>query len=102
MTVRARLNRRRYREVVATLKEIISDKKAPQQRRLRAVEMLLEVYSKHDRMEERRAAQKRASDAPETPGQPDASTDAEETGDESVDAFLARVTGGSPEDDEDE
>jgi len=29
-----RMNRRRYREIVATLKEVIADKKAPQQRRL--------------------------------------------------------------------
>jgi hypothetical protein len=56
----ARLNRRRYREVVATLKELIADKKAPAARRLRAVETLMEVYRRHDATEAAKEAKRRA------------------------------------------
>jgi len=60
----ARLNRRRYREIVSTLKELIDDKKAPAARRLRAIETLLEVYRRHDVNEERKEARKHPLDAP--------------------------------------
>jgi len=87
----ARLNRRRYRDIVALLKELIADKKAPQQRRLKAAETLMEVYARHDRNEERKAAQKRAVDASQGGGQPEGSPEAQEPAQESVEEFLKRV-----------
>lgn len=49
------------------LKELISDKKAPQSRRLQAGETLLEVYRRHDETERRREARKQPT---ETQGEP--------------------------------
>jgi hypothetical protein len=72
----ARLNRRRYREIVAALKELIADQKAPQQRRLHAIETLMEVYARHDRTEADKARRKTAesqvavTDAPTVLAQP--------------------------------
>jgi hypothetical protein len=63
----ARLNRRRYREVVATLKELIADKKAPAARRLRAVETLMEVYRRHDATEAAKETRRRATETGSTP-----------------------------------
>lgn len=50
----ARLNRRRYRECVNALKQIISSPRTPPQRKLRAVETLLGIYDRHDQSELRR------------------------------------------------
>lgn len=84
----ARLNRRRYREIVATLKEVIADKKAPQQRRLRATETLLSVYERHDRNEERKAAQRRAADTTDVPTSTNAPVEIQETAEAAADRFL--------------
>jgi hypothetical protein len=92
----ARLNRRRYREVIAMLKEIISDKKAPAARRLRAGETLLEVYARHDRTEAQKEARKRAGKAAEGDIQPDTVPEASEQPQglhETIDAFLERIRG---------
>lgn len=86
-----RLNRRRYRESVVALKEIIGDKKTPPQRKIRAIEMLLSIYDRHDRNEERKAAQKRAVGASQDAGQPEGSPEAQERAQESVEEFLARI-----------
>lgn len=86
----ARLNRRRYREIVATLKEVISDPKATRMQRLRATETLLGVYDRHDRHEERKAAQRR-TEAAETRRRDEVPEEAQEPTGESVDAFLARI-----------
>lgn len=83
----ARLNRRRYREIVATLKEVIADRKAPQQRRLRAIEMLLAVYGKHDKQEERRLSRKQPTE-PETQ---EPSAEITETAEEAADRLIASV-----------
>jgi hypothetical protein len=93
----ARLNRRRYREIVATLKEVIADKKAPQQRRLRAVETLMEVYARHDRNEAVKEARRKALGTPQDGGQPTATPEPQKSEEESVDAFLARIRGSKTE-----
>lgn len=62
---KGRLNRRRYREAVACLKELIGDKKQSAQRRLRSVEMLLEIYGRHDRLEQRKDALRKGATASE-------------------------------------
>jgi len=100
---RGRLNRRRFKEVVACLKQVIADEKAPQQRRLHAVELLLSVFDRHDKNEQRKDAQRRTTDAPDTPGQAQASPDTpdgQEEPRETVEAFLARVAGSTNEGDE--
>jgi hypothetical protein len=54
-TVRgARLNRRRYLEITRLLKEVIGNEKVGVERRMRAVEMLLGVYDRHDKALERK------------------------------------------------
>ncbi|MBS1799552.1 MAG: hypothetical protein JSS95_06965 [Acidobacteria bacterium] len=86
----ARLNRRRYREIVSALKEIISDKKTPQQRRLRATETLLGVYDRHDRQEERKA-QRRATETTDAPTPTNTPSEAHETAEEAAARFLASM-----------
>ena len=89
----ARLNRRRYREVVSMLKEVIADPKATRKERLRAGETLLAIYERHDRTEEtkarRRVAEAVTGDAaqPSTP-EPVA---AEQSAEEAARAFLDRL-----------
>jgi Mn-containing catalase len=63
----ARLNRRRYREAVAALKELISNPKTPPQRKLRAIETLLGIYDRHDRTEAARESRKRSAEGPSSP-----------------------------------
>ncbi|WP_047495874.1 hypothetical protein [Terriglobus sp. TAA 43] len=101
MQVRARLNRRRYREVVSCLKQIIADEKAPQQRRLRAVELLLGVFERHDKNELRKGSLRRSEDKRDEDDQasPDTLGGHEESR-ETVAAFLARVAGSTNEGDE--
>ena len=60
----ARLNRRRYREVVTMLKQVISDPKATTKQRLQAADTLLEVYRRHDQTEQRKEARKRPAETP--------------------------------------
>lgn len=62
---RARINRRRYSEVIAALKGVISDAKTPVDRRLRAVDTLLSVYDRADKAAERRAREAVRTDVPE-------------------------------------
>jgi hypothetical protein len=87
----ARLNRRRYREIVTALKELIADKKTPPARRLHAVETLLEVYARHDRSEAQKELRRRAANAPVSDSQPEGVSQAPEPPEESVDAFLERI-----------
>jgi hypothetical protein len=94
-----RLNRRRYRESVNALKEIISDKRTPPLRKLRAIDTLLSIYDRHDRNEAAKEARRRAQDTPQGNGQPTTPAEAPESEEESVDAFLARIRG-SKEDEE--
>jgi len=84
----ARLNRRRYREIVATLKEVISDPKATRMQRLRATETLLGVYDRHDRQEERKAVQRRATAPQETPTPADTPEETQETAEKAAARFL--------------
>ena len=70
----ARLNRRRYREAVSALKEIIANQKTPAQRRLRAVETLLSIYDRHDRSEERKESRKRSEAQTEAGAEAEAAT----------------------------
>lgn len=94
-----RLNRRRYRESVAALKDIIRDPKTPPLRKLRAIDTLLSIYDRHDRLEARR----RAADAPVEPGQPEGSPEPPERIQETSEEFLARITAKrTEEDNEDE
>lgn len=89
----ARLNRRRYREAVAALKEIIADKKTPPQRKLRAVETLLGIYDRHDRSENEKA-RRRAAEATREPGQAETPAPAPLTREDALreaQQFLARV-----------
>jgi hypothetical protein len=85
-----RLNRRRYRESVAALKEIIADKKTPPARRLHAIETLLGIFDRHDRTELQKEARKRASDAPQDAGQTIAPPEAPESAEERAERFLQR------------
>ncbi len=85
-----RLNRRRYRESVNALKEIIADKKTPPLRKLRAIDTLLSIYDRHDRTETEKA-RRRAAETAQGDGQPATPSDAPETTEESVDEFLARI-----------
>lgn len=87
----ARLNRRRYREVVGMLKEVIADPKATRKERLRAGETLLAIYERHDRSEDSKARKRNAEAAgkgtapqedpetvPVTPGAADAQREGSE------------------------
>ncbi len=88
----ARLNRRRYREVVATLKELVSDPKATRSQRLRAVETLLSVFDRADKSEAVRQARRSPVEAPHEAGQPEASPEPPKAPGAAVDDFLARIT----------
>jgi len=48
----ARLNRRRYSEVVRLLKEVIGNPKAGLARRMRAAQMVIDIYDRHDKRTE--------------------------------------------------
>lgn len=89
----ARLNRRRYREAVAALKEIISSPKTPAQRRLRAVETLLGIYDRHDRTEAAKEARKRPTDTQNSPENPELAEApaVPETAEEAARKFLASL-----------
>ena len=88
-----RLNRRRYRESVNALKQIISDPKTPPVRKLRSIEVLLSIYDRHDRTEQQKesrrelAAERAAQSTAEAPVQTGSTPDPEETTEE----FLARL-----------
>jgi hypothetical protein len=58
----ARLNRRRYSEIVRLLKEVINNEKAGLARRMKAAETLLGVYDRHDRAIERKEARRNAAE----------------------------------------
>jgi hypothetical protein len=62
----ARLNRRRYSEIVRLLKEVINNEKAGLARRMKAAETLLGVYDRHDRATERKEARRNAADKGDT------------------------------------
>jgi hypothetical protein len=86
-----RLNRRRYRESVTALKEIIADRDAPAARRLHAIDTLLGIYDRHDRTEARKESRTQAAegaqsvpDAPQVP-------EAQETQPDPLEALLTRI-----------
>ncbi len=83
-----RINRRRYRESVTALKEIIADKDAPAARRLHAIDTLLGIYDRHDRTEARKESRAEAAqslpDAPQVP-------EAQETQPDPLEAVLTRI-----------
>jgi hypothetical protein len=85
-----RLNRRRYRESVAALKEIIGDKKTPALRKLRAIDTLLGIYDRHDRTEASKEARRKAGDAPDGDDQPEASPETQETPEQVTARILER------------
>lgn len=93
----ARLNRRRYREIVAALKEVIADPKATRMQRLRAVDTLIGVYDRHDRTEAQKEQRRRAAEATEAAqgaGQPDTSSEppaSTETAEEAAARFLQGI-----------
>jgi nucleoid-associated protein YgaU len=91
------LNRRRYRESVNALKEIIGDRRTPPLRKLRAIDTLLSIYDRHDRTEAAKEARRRTQSAPEAPGEPTAPSAAPTGEEETVDAFLARIRGSKTE-----
>jgi hypothetical protein len=89
-----RLNRRRYREIVAALKELISNKKAPPQRRLHAIETLMEVYARHDRTIAQYEARRRAAEASQNDSQPSEVPEAPLSPEDALKeahSFLARI-----------
>jgi hypothetical protein len=90
----ARLNRRRYREVVAMLKEVVSNPKATTKQRLQAGQTLLEVYARHDRTEAVKQVRRRAAEATSDPGaleQPETVTQPTETAEEAAQRFLETI-----------
>ena len=86
-----RLNRRRYKESVTALKEIIADKKTPPARRLHAIETLLGIFDRHDRTEAQKEARRRAAEAPQSAAQPAGSLQAADAQEESTEEFLERL-----------
>lgn len=64
-----RLNRKRYTIATKALNNMIASEKTGTARRLRAIELLLGLYERHDRYEERRAQIQTRKDAglPELP-----------------------------------
>jgi hypothetical protein len=90
----ARLNRRRFKEAVSALKEIISNPKTPAQRRLRAVETLLSIYDRHDRTEAAKDARRRSAGTPSEPATPDSQeqpSPAPESAQDAARKFLASL-----------
>jgi len=83
-----RLNRRRYRESVNALKEIIADPKTTQARKLQAINTLLGIYDRHDRSEAQRVARKQAAESAQGNGQPQESLDTPES---DLEAALAQL-----------
>jgi hypothetical protein len=66
-----RLNRKRYTIATKALNNMIATEKTGAARRLRAIELLLGLYERHDRYEERRAQVQARKDAglPELPAE---------------------------------
>jgi hypothetical protein len=69
----ARLNRRRYREVVTALKEVLTGTKPNARQKLQAATVLLEVYRRHDETERRKEVLKQRAGGPGEPVEPEAS-----------------------------
>ena len=69
----ARLNQRRYAEVVALLKSVIVNENTKLEQRLRATETLLGIYDRHDRSiasAERKVGKPSEVDVQNTPDEP--------------------------------
>ena len=66
-----RLNRKRYTIATKALNNMIASEKTGTARRLRAIELLLGLYERHDRYEERRAQVQARKDTglPELPAE---------------------------------
>lgn len=90
-TKKARLNQRRYAEIVKMLKSVISNPKATIDRRMRAGDTLLSLYERHDRANDRR--ERAAADAePETPEvATETQAEPELSAEEAAQRFLASV-----------
>lgn len=86
----ARLNRRRYLEIVKLLKEVIANEKAGLARRMKAADTLIAVYERHDRAQERKQAQ-RATGAATDPSEPQTETEPVETAEQAATRFLAQM-----------
>jgi hypothetical protein len=79
----ARLNPRRYAEIVRLLKDTIKNEKAGLARRMRAAELLLGLYERHDRAQERKQVKNApAGDATPEPGKQDETAPVGETREE--------------------
>ena len=89
----ARLSRRRYKEIVSMLKELIADKKQPAGRRLQAGQTLLEVYARHDRTEAQKDARKRAVEGGTNDDATAEAQEAPQECSESAEEFLERIKG---------
>ena len=97
-----RLNRRRYRESVNALREIIADKKTPPQRKLKSIELLLSIYDRHDRTEAAKEAHRKVVETSQDAGQPQASTEVTESVEERAAALIARLNLATKTEDENE
>jgi ribosomal protein S20 len=88
----ARLNRRRYSEIVRLLKEVISNEKAGLARRVKAAETLLGVYDRHDRAVERKEARRNSAEQGSVViPSPAEVTHAEPSAEEDARAFIAKM-----------
>ena len=88
-----RIGRRRYAEAIRLLKGVIANETQPIERRLRAVDKLLDVYDRNDRTYERRARQaaKAAEAVSETPKDEQPPVQDEHAEDAKVRALLADI-----------
>jgi hypothetical protein len=91
----ARLNRRRYKEATAALKELIADKKQPPQRRLVAIQTLLGIYDRHDRTERQKSYRKDDGETSVNDTQTDSVNNTPPTTEEIVEKFLANLRAGN-------
>jgi hypothetical protein len=86
-----RLNRKRYKEAVSFLKQVIADEGQKLDRRMNSVRLLLEIYDRSDRTAERR--ERRAeSDSQGATTAPDQSLpQSTETAEEAAEKFLQSI-----------
>jgi hypothetical protein len=101
-----KLSRRRYGIAVRALNDVIASKTTSTARRLKAVEMLLGLYERHDRQTERRDAATRRTPQDETKdaeahtNATDAATGSPESATEAARRFLAGLGKGVEGNDE--
>lgn len=73
-----RINQRRYSEVIRLLKRVVNDEKQPIERRMRAADKLVDLYDRHDRLNERRAREAARAEVPEPTVTPETQPDTPE------------------------